>query len=232
MKLFIDTADLEEIREAAGWGIIDGVTTNPSLLAKSLKASTHGRANIQTHERMKEIVAEICSLIDGPVNAEVLSQTAEEMVEEAHALAEIHKNIVVKIPMTVEGIKAAGELSRQGVRTNVTLVFSPTQALLAAKAGASYVSPFVGRLDDRSEDGLKVVAEILEIFANYGFTTEVIVASVRHPRHILEAALLGAPIATAPFTVLKRLFEHPLTDLGLEAFRADWGRVEAGRSPR
>ncbi len=212
MKLFIDTANLEEIKEAASWGLIDGVTTNPSLVAKDLS----GRG-------FKELLLEICRLIPaGPVSAEVTSETAPEMIKEAQALAALHENIVVKIPMTVEGLKAVGRLSSSGIKTNVTLVFSATQALLAAKAGASYVSPFVGRLDDRSEDGMGLVSQILQIYANYGFPTEVIVASIRHPRHVLEAALLGAPIATVPFTVLRALFTHPLTDLGLAAFRADW----------
>jgi transaldolase len=224
MKLFIDTANLEEIREAAGWGLIEGVTTNPSLVAKEL-----GRRSYEA------LLLEICSLIDGPVSAEVTSQTTGEMVEEARRLAALHENIVVKIPMTIEGLKAVRRLSAEGIKTNVTLVFSPTQALLAAKAGASYVSPFVGRLDDRSEDGMGLVSQILQIFENYGFPTEVIVASVRHPRHVLEAALLGAPIATVPFPVLKALFSHPLTDLGLAAFLADWKRAQPrageGRGP-
>lgn len=219
MKIFIDTADLGEIQEAASWGLIDGVTTNPSLVAKAL-----GKAG--SPRRYEEVLLEICRLIDGPVNAEVMGQTAGEMVEEARALAALHENIVVKIPMTLEGLKAVKELAKRGIKVNVTLVFSPTQALLAAKAGASYVSPFVGRIDDRSGDGMEVVSQILQIYDNYDFPTEVIVASVRHPRHVLEAALLGADIATVPFDVLKRLFEHPLTDLGLEAFRTDWERAK------
>jgi transaldolase len=214
MKLFIDTANLEEIREAASWGIIDGVTTNPSLVAKELGGK----------KSFREIVEEICRMIDGPVSAEVTNLDTDGMVKEARELAAIHENVVIKIPMTIEGIKAVQQLSSEGIRTNVTLVFSASQAMLAAKAGASFVSPFVGRIDDRSGDGMEVVAEILEIFANYGFETEVIVASVRHPRHVLEAALLGADIATVPFAVLKKLFEHPLTDLGLEVFLADWER--------
>jgi len=231
MKLFIDTANLEEVREAAGWGIIDGATTNPSLLAKSIKASTHQRVDAPMAERVKEIVAEICELVDGPVSAEVTRLKAEEMVEEARELSAIHENVVVKVPMTVEGIKAVRRLSSENIRTNVTLVFSATQALLAAKAGASFVSPFVGRIDDRSGDGMGVVAQILQIFDNYGFATEVIVASVRHPRHVLEAALLGADIATVPFAVLEKLFEHPLTDLGLERFLADWEALEHRAHP-
>ncbi|MCR4404574.1 MAG: fructose-6-phosphate aldolase [Candidatus Acetothermia bacterium] len=218
MKLFIDTANLEEIREAASWGLIEGVTTNPSLLAKEL-----GKAGAPV--RFEEVIHEICRLIDGPVSAEVTSEQAPAMVEEARRLAAIHEHVVVKIPMTLEGLKAVGRLSAEGIRTNVTLVFSPTQALLAAKAGASYVSPFVGRIDDRSGDGMELVAQILQIFDNYGFPTEVIVASVRHPRHVLEAALLGAEIATVPYAVLRALFAHPLTDLGLEGFRADWERA-------
>ena len=221
MKLFIDTANLEEIREAAGWGIIDGATTNPTLLARELGGE-------HSFREIREIIEEICKLIDGPVSAEVTRLKAEEMVEEARELSAIHENVVVKIPMTVEGIKAVRRLSSENIRTNVTLVFSASQAMLAAKAGASFVSPFVGRIDDRSGDGMEVVSQILQIFDNYGFPTEVIVASVRHPRHVLEAALLGAEIATVPFAVLKRLFEHPLTDLGLERFLADWEAVGRG----
>ena len=218
MKLFIDTGNLEEIREAAGWGLIDGVTTNPSLLAKELgKEGAPGR--------FEEVIAEICRLIAGPVSAEVTSELAPAMVEAARRLAASHEHVVVKVPMTLEGLKAVGRLSAEGIRTNVTLVFSATQALLAAKAGASYVSPFVGRIDERSGDGMEVVAEILQILGNYEFPTELIVASVRHPRHVLEAALLGAEIATVPYRVLRALFEHPLTDLGLAAFRADWEAV-------
>jgi len=212
MKLFIDTADVAEIKEAAGWGIIEGVTTNPSLVAKT------GRS-------LSEVIPEICALIDGPISVEAISTDAEGMIKEARELAQVHENIVVKIPMTVEGIKAVKRLSAEDIRTNVTLVFSATQALLAAKAGASYVSPFVGRIDDRSGDGMALVEQILTIYDNYGFPTEVIVASVRHPRHVLEAALLGADIATVPFGVLKKLFQHPLTDLGLERFLADWQAV-------
>jgi len=230
MKLFIDTANLEEIREAASWGLIDGVTTNPSLMAKELgRVGEVGAGPCacpgQPRGVAPTVVEEICGLVAGPVSAEVTALEAGEMVEEARELSAIHENVVVKIPMTVEGLKAVGRLQKEEIKTNVTLVFSATQALLAAKAGASYVSPFVGRIDDRSGDGMEVVAQILEIFANYGFETEVIVASVRHPRHVLEAALLGAEIATVPFGILKMLFNHPLTDLGLKRFLADWEGV-------
>jgi len=220
MKLFIDTANLEEIREAASWGIIEGVTTNPMLLARELDARG-GRS-------FREIIEEICTLVAGPVSVEATALEAEAMVKEARELSQIHENVVVKIPMTVEGLKAVRILSAEGIKTNVTLVFSATQALLAAKAGATYVSPFVGRIDDQGGDGMEVVAQTLEIFANYDFDTEVIVASVRHPRHVLEAALLGAEIATVPFGVLKKLFNHALTELGLERFLEDWAKVARG----
>ncbi len=212
MKIFLDTANTEQIREAASWGIVDGVTTNPSLIARE------GRD-------FKEVVKEICDIVDGPISAEVISLDAEGMIEEARELAKIHKNIVIKIPMTVEGLKAVKSLSSEGIRTNVTLVFSSNQALLAMKAGANYVSPFVGRLDDIGHDGMEVVGEILDMIDNYGFETEVIVASIRHPRHVLEAALMGAHIATVPFPVLEKLVKHPLTDIGIERFLKDWEKV-------
>ena len=212
MKIFLDTANVEQIREAASWGIIDGVTTNPSLIAKE------GRD-------FKEVVREICEIVDGPISAEVISLDADGMVEEARELAKIHKNIVIKIPMTVEGLKAVKRLSAEGIKTNVTLVFSANQALLAMKAGATYVSPFVGRLDDIGHVGMDLVAQIMDIIDNYGFETEVIVASVRHPTHVLEAALLGAHIATVPYAVLEKMAKHPKTDEGIERFLKDWEKV-------
>lgn len=209
MKFFIDTANIEEIKEANSLGLIDGVTTNPSLVAKE------GRD-------FKELVTEICQIVDGPVSAEAVSLDAEGMVNEARELSKIHKNIVVKIPMITEGIKAARILSQEGIKTNVTLVFSPLQALMAAKAGATYVSPFVGRLDDVAHDGMELVDQILQIYDNYGFETEVIVASIRNPIHVLEASLMGADIATIPFKVINQIAKHPLTDVGLEKFLDDW----------
>jgi transaldolase len=209
MKFFIDTANIEEIKEANSLGLIDGVTTNPSLVAKE------GRD-------FKELVTEICQIVDGPVSAEAVSLDAEGMVKEARALSKIHKNIVVKIPMITEGIKAVRVLSGEGININVTLVFSPLQALMAAKAGATYVSPFVGRLDDVAHDGMELVDQILQIYDNYGFETEVIVASIRNPIHVLEAALMGADIATIPFKVINQIAKHPLTDVGLEKFLDDW----------
>lgn len=211
MKFFIDTANVEEIREAKNMGMADGVTTNPSLIAKE------GRD-------FKEIIAEICEVVDGPISAEVIALDAEGMISEARELAKIHKNIVVKIPMTIDGMKAVRTLSDEGIGTNVTLVFSPLQALMAAKAGATYVSPFVGRLDDLSQDGMNLVEQILTMYTNYGFETEVIVASVRHPLHVLSAGMMGAHIATIPFKVLDKLAAHPMTDKGIEAFLADWNK--------
>ena len=212
MKIFLDTANMEQIREASSWGIVDGVTTNPSLIARE------GRD-------FRETIKEICEVVDGPISAEVISLDAEGMIEEARELAKIHRNIVIKIPMTVEGLKAVKKLSSEGIRTNVTLVFSSNQALLAMKAGANYVSPFVGRLDDIGHDGMEIVGEILDMIDNYGFDTEVIVASIRHPGHVLEAALMGAHIATVPFPVLEKLVRHPLTDTGIERFLKDWEKV-------
>lgn len=212
MKIFLDTANVEHIREAALWGIVDGVTTNPSLIARE------GR-------EFREVVEEICGIVDGPISAEVISTDADGMVNEARELAKIHKNIVIKIPMTVEGLKAVKKLSSEGIKTNVTLVFSANQAMLAMKAGASYVSPFVGRLDDIGHTGMELVAQILDIRDNYGFGTEVIVASVRHPIHVLEAALMGADIATVPFSVLQKMVKHPKTDEGMERFLKDWENV-------
>ncbi len=213
MKFFIDTANLEEIKEAVKMGMADGVTTNPSLIAKE-------NGNFET------IIKDICQVVDGPVSAEVISLEAEGMVKEARELAKIHKNVVIKIPMTVEGLKAVRILCNEHIRTNVTLVFSPLQALMAAKAGASFVSPFVGRLDDLSADGMELVEQIVDIYNNYGFETEVIVASVRNPLHVLESALIGADIATIPFKVLDKLASHPLTDKGIDAFLADWEKTK------
>lgn len=212
MKFFIDTANIIEIKEAWNIGVIDGVTTNPSLIAKEKKSPT-------------KLFKEICAIVDGPVNAEVVSLDSVGMVKEGKKLAKIHKNIVVKIPMTVEGLKAVRTLSTLKIKTNVTLIFSANQALLAAKAGASYVSPFVGRLDDISSDGMERVSQILDIYDNYGYDTEVIVASIRNPLHVLDAAQMGAHVATIPFKVIAQLSEHPLTDIGLEKFLADWEKV-------
>jgi transaldolase len=213
MKFFIDTANIDEIKEAHSMGMVDGVTTNPSLIAKE------GRD-------FKEIITDICSIVDGPISAEVIGLETEAMVKEARVLAPIHKNIVVKIPMTVDGLKATRILTDEGIKTNVTLVFSPLQALMAAKAGATYVSPFVGRLDDLSHDGLLLVEQIVEIYNNYAYDTEIIVASVRNPLHVLDSAMIGADIATIPFDVLAKLAAHPLTDKGLKAFLKDWEKTK------
>lgn len=212
MKFFIDTANTEEIRKAWELGVIDGVTTNPSLIAKEGKDPV-------------SIFKEICSVVNGPVNAEVVGTTADAMVREAKSLARIHRNIVVKIPMIEEGLKAVRALSRLKIRTNVTLVFSSTQALLAAKAGATYVSPFVGRLDDISHHGMELISEILDIYENYGYNTEIIVASIRNPLHVVDAARMGAHIATIPYSVITQLIRHPLTDIGLAKFLKDWEKV-------
>jgi transaldolase len=209
MKFFIDTANIEEIKKAHALGMVDGVTTNPSLIAKE-------------NRPFEELLQEICELVDGPVNGEVVSIEAEGMVQEGRKLAAFHPNIVVKIPMTTEGLKAVKILSGENIKTNVTLIFSPMQALMAAKAGASYVSPFVGRLDDISHVGMDLVNDIMNIYGNYGYETEVIVASVRNPIHVVEAALMGADIATLPFKVIDQLAKHPLTDIGMEKFLADW----------
>jgi transaldolase len=209
MKIFIDTAEVAEIREAHGWGILDGVTTNPSLVAKS------GRD-------FDDVLREICGIVDGPVSAEVTSLEATGMVEEGERLARIHRNIVVKCPMTIEGLKATRILTERGHRVNMTLIFSAAQALLAAKAGAAFLSPFVGRLDDVGHDGMDLIAQILEILSHYTYPAEVLVASVRHPIHFITAARLGAHVATCPFGVLQQLAKHPLTDVGLEKFLADW----------
>lgn len=212
MKFFIDTANIDEIKKAWELGVIDGVTTNPSLIAKE------GKDPVQ-------ILKAICSIVKGPVNGEVIGITADVMIREAKELAKIHKNIVIKIPMIEEGLKAVRKLSSMGIKTNVTLIFSANQALLAAKAGAAYVSPFVGRLDDISHHGMDIVEEILDIYENYLFETEVIVASVRNPLHVLDAARMGADIATIPYSVITQLIKHPLTDIGLEKFLKDWEKV-------
>jgi transaldolase len=209
MKFFIDTANIEEITKANDLGMVDGVTTNPSLVAKE------GR-------EFKGLIREICDIVDGPVNAEVVSTDAEGMVQEARDLAGLAPNIVVKVPLIEEGLKAVKILAQEEIKTNVTLCFSPVQALMAAKAGASYISPFVGRLDDISHDGMDLVENIIAIYDNYGFETEVIVASIRNPIHVLTAALMGADISTIPFKVIRQLIKHPLTDIGLENFLADW----------
>lgn len=209
MKFFIDTANLEEIKKGVAMGMVDGVTTNPSLIAKE-------------NQSFEEIIPAICKLVDGPVSAEVVSLEAEGMLSEARVLAKIADNIVIKIPMVVEGLKAVKQLAAEGIKTNVTLVFSAAQALLAAKAGASYVSPFVGRLDDIGTPGMDLIQNIVTIFDNYGYQSEVIVASVRSPQHVLDAALIGADIATIPFKVIAQLAKHPLTDAGVAQFLADW----------
>jgi transaldolase len=214
MKFFIDTANINEIKEAHSMGMVDGVTTNPSLIAKE-------------GGDFKEIIQEICAVVDGPISAEVISLDAEGMLKEARDLAGIHANIVVKVPMTVDGLKATRQLTQEEIKTNVTLVFSPLQALMAAKAGATFVSPFVGRLDDLSQEGLLLVEQIVEIYSNYAFDTEIIVASVRNPLHVLDSALIGADIATIPFDVLAKLAAHPLTDKGIKAFLDDWEKSQA-----
>jgi transaldolase len=213
MKFFIDTANVEEIKKGLEMGLVDGVTTNPTLLAREKR-------------NPEETIREILSLVPGPVSLEVLSTQAKEMVEEAGRLASLGDQVVVKIPMTEEGMKAVKILSRDGIRTNVTLIFQPLQALIAAKAGAGYVSPFVGRLDDISAPGMEVVEQIVAIYTNYGFETEIIVASVRNPLHVLHAAMMGADIATIPFAVLKQLMSHPLTDIGIERFLKDYGTLK------
>ena len=216
MKFFIDTADLDEIRAANDLGVLDGVTTNPSLVAKIVKDPDNF-----TYRDFKEHIAKICEIVDGPVSAEVTTLTAEEMVAQGEELAEIDENVVVKCPLTLEGLKAMRHLSGNGIRINATLVFSPTQALLAAKAGASFVSPFVGRLDDISTEGMALVEQIVGTYENYRFSTEVLVASIRNPQHVVEAAMIGADIATIPFKVIGQLLKHPLTDSGLKRFMDD-----------
>jgi transaldolase len=213
MKIFIDTANIDEIREAKSLGIIDGVTTNPSLIAK---------------EKMnfKKLLEEICALIDGPISAEVISLDYDGIMKEARELVKIHRNIVIKIPFIKEGLKAVRALSGEGIKSNVTLCFSANQALLAAKAGAQYISPFIGRLDDIGQNGMDLIGQIVTIYRNYGFSTEVLVASVRHPMHVVDAAMIGADICTLPLKVIDQLFKHPLTDIGLERFLSDWKKVQ------
>jgi transaldolase len=213
MKFFLDTANIEEIKKAADLGILDGVTTNPSLVAKEKKP-------------FEELVHEICEIVNGPVSAEVVSTDFESMVEEARHLSGVHEHVVVKIPLIPDGIKAVTVLSKENIRTNVTLCFSPMQALLAAKAGATYISPFVGRLDDISHDGMELVQQIVVIYENYGYPTEVLVGSARHAKHVVDAALMGADVVTLPYKVFNALFNHPLTDKGLKAFLADWEKVK------
>jgi len=209
MKFFIDTANIFEIKQAVEMGMVDGVTTNPSLIAKE------GR-------KFEDILKDICKMVDGPVSAEVISLDVKGMVSEGKKLAKLSDNIVIKVPMTIDGLKAVKQFAAVGIRTNVTLVFSASQALLAAKAGAAFISPFVGRLDDISENGMDLISNIMTILDNYGFASEVIVASIRHPMHVVESALIGADIATIPFKVIEQLAKHPLTDLGMEKFLADW----------
>jgi transaldolase len=214
MKIFLDTANIDEIKEAVSWGILDGVTTNPSLVAQEKKD-------------FKELLQEICSIVEGDVSAEVISTDFEGMVKEARELVKISDNIVVKIPLIKDGLKAVKFLKSEGIRANVTLCFSPTQAILAAKAGAYYISPFVGRLDDISSDGMNLIRQIVQIYKNYNFETKVLVASVRHPMHVVEAGLIGADVVTMPFKVLEQLIKHPLTDIGLERFLQDWKKSQA-----
>ena len=216
MKFFIDTANIDQIKDANDMGMIDGVTTNPSLIAKE-------------DGEFKEIIADICKIVKGPVSAEVISLAYEGMVKEARELAKIADNIAVKIPMTVEGLKAVKTLSNEGIKTNVTLVFSALQALMAAKAGATFASPFIGRLDDLAQEGMGLIEEIVQIYANYDFDTQIIVASIRNPLHVLDSALLGADIATIPYGVLKKLASHHMTDKGIEAFMADWNNQKVTR---
>ncbi len=212
MKIFIDTANIDEIRQAADLGILDGVTTNPSLIAKE-------------KGKFKDILLAICEIVDGPVSAEVTALDVEGMIAEAEELTAIHKNIIIKVPVTVAGLKATRQLSLKGIDVNMTLCFSPLQALLAAKAGAAYISPFVGRLDDVSHDGMELIEQIVDIYDNYGYETEVLVASVRHPIHVVQAALIGADVVTVPFKVIEQFVQHPLTDVGLKKFLSDWEKV-------
>ena len=212
MKFFLDTANIDEVKEGLDAGLVDGITTNPSLVAKEGKP-------------FREVVDQILALVDGPVSLEVVSVEADGIVKEGRALAAIHKNVVVKVPLIPEGLKAVRRLSAEGIRTNVTLIFSPTQALLAAKAGASYVSPFIGRLDDISQQGMDIIEDIRQIFDNYDFETEILVASIRHPVHVLDAARIGADVGTMPWKVMMQLAQHPLTDIGLEKFLSDWKKV-------
>jgi transaldolase len=213
MKFFIDTANIDEIKEAAALGVLDGVTTNPSLVSKEGKD-------------FRKLLDEILKIVDGPVSAEVISTDYDGIVKEGRDLAKIHKNIVVKIPLIKEGLKACKTLTGEGIKVNVTLCFSPNQAILAAKAGATYVSPFVGRLDDISMSGMDLISQIVQIYRNYNYKTQVLVASVRHPLHVVESALIGADVCTIPFDVIKKMFNHPLTDIGLDKFLSDWKKLK------
>jgi len=215
MKIFLDTADLDEIKEANSWGILDGVTTNPTILSRE-----KGKG------KFSDILRQICEIVDGPVSGEVIALDAKGMVTEALELSAIHENITIKVPMLPEGLKAVRELSAQGIKTNMTLVFTPSQAILAAKAGATFASPFIGRLDDINHFGMDIAADIITIYENYGFDTEVIIASVRHPLHVVEAALCGADVVTMPFGVLEKIIKHPLTDIGIKRFLEDWEKVQ------
>ncbi|HUI31526.1 MAG TPA: fructose-6-phosphate aldolase [Candidatus Acidoferrales bacterium] len=219
MKFFIDTANLDEIKEAAELGVLDGVTTNPSLVAKE-----------KYDINFRELIGEICKIVPGPVSAEVVSTDFQGMMNEAHELSKIADNVVIKIPLLKEGLKAVKRLKAEEIKTNVTLCFSPNQALLAAKAGASFISPFIGRLDDISQEGMELIEQILTIYRNYDFKTEVLVASVRHPMHVAQAAMLGADIVTMPFKVIDQLIKHPLTDIGLQKFLSDWKKVGASQT--
>ncbi len=215
MQFFLDTANLDQIKEAASWGILDGITTNPTLVS---------RENME----FEDLIKKICIVVPGPVSVESVSTQAKDIIKEARDLAKLAENVVVKVPICIEGLKAIKVLSQEGIKVNTTLIFSAPQALLAAKAGARYVSPFVGRLDDISHDGLEIVEQIVMIYNNYGFETEVIVASIRHPLHVVDAAMVGADIATIPFDTLKKLVKHPLTDIGIERFLKDWEKVKWG----
>mgnify|MGYP001555107993 FL=1 len=215
MQIFIDTADIEEIRDAAAMGVIDGVTTNPSLVAK-------------TGRPFKDVLVDICEVVDGPISAEVIATDYEGMVSEGRALAAMHENIVIKVPLIAEGLKAVRTFSEEGIRTNVTLCFSVTQGLLAAKAGATYISPFIGRVDDISGSGMELVEQLVTVYRNYGLDTQVLAASIRHPVHVVEASLIGAHVATIPYKVIHQLLKHPLTDIGLERFLADAKKIPNG----
>jgi transaldolase len=214
MKFFIDTANIDEIRDAARLGILDGVTTNPSLVAKE------GR-------KFEAVIAEICTIVDGPISAEVTALDYEGMMAQAHPLAKIHKNVTIKVPLTKDGLRACKALRGEGINVNVTLCFSPSQALLAAKCGATFISPFVGRLDDVSQDGIELIRQIRAIYDNYGFTTQILAASIRHPMHVVDCALAGADVGTMPYKVMTQLYEHPLTDIGLKKFLEDWEKLKS-----
>jgi transaldolase len=215
MRIFIDTANLKEIKEAADMGLLDGVTTNPSLVAK------------EGHKNFKDMLEKICAIVDGDISAEVVSTDCEGILKEGRELAKIHKNIVIKVPLIKEGLKAVKTFSDEGIKTNVTLCFSPSQALLAAKAGAYLISPFVGRLDDISQNGMDLIAQIRQIYDNYGYTTQILVASIRHPMHFVDSCMIGADVCTMPFKVIEQLAKHPLTDAGLEKFLADWKKLNS-----